>query len=152
MLGTTVLIVSTDTKVLISAPDVGVGVDNIAFLVGKPPGGPNASAIPATSIFWIERVRDHSGNEFDQLQYTQRVLLNFNGLSWPHVTVATMVSHAVPGDYVVNPGDTLSGIALAFYGSGSELFWRRIYDENRGVIGPDPNRIQLGQRLHIPAI
>jgi LysM repeat protein len=152
MLGTTVLIVSTDTKVLISAPDVGGGVANIAFLVGKPPGGPNASAIPATSIFWIERVRDHSGNEFDQLQYTQRVLLNFNGLSWPHVTVATMVSHAVPSDYIVNPGDTLSGIALTFYGSGSELFWRRIYDENRGVIGPDPNRIQPGQRLHIPAI
>ncbi|HEY5204482.1 MAG TPA: hypothetical protein VIJ63_07790, partial [Roseiarcus sp.] len=47
---------------------VGGGIDNIAFLVGKPPGGPNASAIPVTSIFWIERVRDHSGNEFDQLQ------------------------------------------------------------------------------------
>ena len=84
-------------------------------------------------------MRDHSGNEFDQLQYTQRVLLNFNGLSWPHVTVATLVSCPVPGDYVVNPGDTLSGIALAFYGSGGELFWRRIYDENRSVIGPDPN-------------
>ena len=26
-----------------------------------------------------------------QLQYTQTVLLNFNGLSWPHVTVATLV-------------------------------------------------------------
>jgi hypothetical protein len=25
-----------------------------------------------------------------QLQYTQRVLLNFNGLSWPHVSVATL--------------------------------------------------------------
>jgi hypothetical protein len=55
MLGTTVLIVSTDTKVLVSAPDVGGGIDNIAFLVGKPPGGPNGRAIPATSIVWIER-------------------------------------------------------------------------------------------------
>lgn len=152
ILGTTVLIISTDPKVLISAPDVGGGVANIAFLEGKPPDGPNANAVPVTAIFWIERVRDSSGNEFDQLQYTQRVLLNFNGLSWPHVTVATMVSHAVPTDYVVRPGDTLSGIALAFYGSGTELFWRRIYEENRAVIGPDPNRIQPGQRLHIPAI
>jgi hypothetical protein len=25
-----------------------------------------------------------------QLQYAQTVLLNFNGLSWPHITVATL--------------------------------------------------------------
>ena len=66
-------------------------------------------------------MRDHSGNEFDQLQYTQRVLLNFNGLSWPHVTVATMVSRAVPSDYIVNPGDTLSGIALGNTTSKAEM-------------------------------
>jgi len=35
-------------------------------------------------------VKDQQGKEFDQLQYTQRVLLNFNGLSWPHITVATL--------------------------------------------------------------
>jgi hypothetical protein len=28
---------------------------------------------------------------YTQLQYTQRVVLNFNGLSWPHVSVATLV-------------------------------------------------------------
>jgi hypothetical protein len=26
-----------------------------------------------------------------QIQYSQQVLLNFNGLSWPHVSVATLV-------------------------------------------------------------
>jgi len=74
-----------------------------------------------------------------------------------------MVSRAVPSDYVVNPGDTLSGIALAFYGTGSELFWRRIHDENRGVIGPDPRaktaysghlshlaRVAIGVRISRP--
>jgi hypothetical protein len=30
---------------------------------------------------------------YTQLQYTQRVILNFNGLSWPHVSVATLVPH-----------------------------------------------------------
>jgi hypothetical protein len=29
-------------------------------------------------------------NEATQLQYSQIVLLNFNGLSWPHVTVGTL--------------------------------------------------------------
>jgi hypothetical protein len=26
-----------------------------------------------------------------QIQYSQQVLLNFNGLTWPHVSVATLV-------------------------------------------------------------
>ena len=33
--------------------------------------------------------------QFTQIQYTQTVFLNFNGLSWPHVSVATLVSSAV---------------------------------------------------------
>jgi hypothetical protein len=31
---------------------------------------------------------------YKQIQYTQRVLLNFNGLTWPHVSVATLVPEA----------------------------------------------------------
>jgi hypothetical protein len=30
---------------------------------------------------------------FTQIQYSQAVFLNFNGLTWPHVSVATLVSH-----------------------------------------------------------
>lgn len=74
-------------------PDVGGGTDNIAFLVGKgtpPAGGPNADAPTVTSTFWIEEVVDANGETFMQLQYTQRVLLNFAGLSWPHISVATL--------------------------------------------------------------
>jgi LysM domain len=155
ILSTIVLSVRSDNKLPPPAPDVGGGVDNIAFLIGKgtpPAGGPNADAIPVTSIFWIERVRDQNGVEFDQLQYTQRVLLNFNGLSWPHITVATLVSRSLPTVYEVRAGDSLSAIARHFYGSGSELFWRRIYDANRDVIGPNPNLIQPGQNLTIPEI
>ena len=71
------------------APDTGGGTDDIAFLDGTA-SGPNAFVDRVTTTFWIERVRDATGHEFDQLQYTQRVLLNFNGLSWPHVSVATL--------------------------------------------------------------
>jgi hypothetical protein len=42
------------------------------------------------SVFWIETVEDPGRPPFHQLQYTQTVLLNFNGLSWPHVSVATL--------------------------------------------------------------
>jgi hypothetical protein len=94
ILGTTVLTVTSDTSATGSIPNEGGGTDNIAFLtgVGAPPmGGPNAIAALAQATFWIEHVKGANGNpDFDQLQYSQRVLLNFNGLSWPHITVATL--------------------------------------------------------------
>jgi hypothetical protein len=94
ILETTVLTVTSDTSVPGSIPDAGGGTANIAFLtgVGVPPtGGPNALAAFAEATFWIERVRGEGGYpDFNQLQYTQRVLLNFNKLSWPHITVATL--------------------------------------------------------------
>lgn len=96
VLSTTVLIITSEVKSAFApngatppAPDAGGGTDNIAFLVSGS-HGPNAEPARVTATFWIERIREHSGHEFDQLQYTQRVLLNFNGLSWPHVSVATL--------------------------------------------------------------
>ena len=41
-----------------------------------------------TATFWLETLQGQSAPT--QLQYTQTVLLNFNGISWPHVTVATL--------------------------------------------------------------
>jgi hypothetical protein len=64
--------------------DGGGGVENIPFLIS------NAEAAQVTATFWIETVK-HGNGTFPQLQYTQTVLLNFLGLSWPHVTVATLV-------------------------------------------------------------
>jgi hypothetical protein len=68
-------------------PVVGGGTENTAFLQGTA-GGPNADAVQVTSTFWLETVK--GSPDFLQLQYSQTVLLNFNGLSWPHVTVATL--------------------------------------------------------------
>lgn len=51
-----------------------------------------------------------------------------------------------PRTYTVARGDTLSGIA-ARLGIGD---WRRLYEANRAVIGPDPNRIYPGQVLLLP--
>ena len=48
--------------------------------------------------------------------------------------------------YVVREGDTLSGIAAAF----GIADWRRLYEANRGVIGPNPDLIQPGQVLVVP--
>jgi hypothetical protein len=93
-ISTTVLAITSDTSAPNSVPHSGGGTDDIAFLTGSriPSGAPNAKVSRVTATFWIERVRDQGGNEFHQLQYTQRVLLDFKELSWPHITVATLTA------------------------------------------------------------
>jgi hypothetical protein len=69
------------------APVPGGGTANTAFLKGGA-GGPNAVAVSVNATFWLETIQGQSSAT--QLQYSQTVLLNFNGLSWPHVTVGTL--------------------------------------------------------------
>ncbi len=52
--------------------------------------------------------------------------------------------------YSVQPGDFLSAIAQKFYGDGSEASWRKIYEANKAVIGPDPTQLKVGMVLVIP--
>ena len=52
--------------------------------------------------------------------------------------------------YTVQPGDFLSSIAQKFYGDGSEASWRKIYEANKAVIGPDPTQLKVGMVLVIP--
>jgi hypothetical protein len=84
---TTVLAISTT-----HTPIAGGGTANTAFLeaASSPPGG-NANAVEVDAIFWIESVGGAQGKASTlQLQYTQLVQLDFNGLRWPHVSVATL--------------------------------------------------------------
>lgn len=50
--------------------------------------------------------------------------------------------------YVIKPGDTLSALALRFYGSADE--YMKIFEANRDVIGGDPDKIYAGQVIAIP--
>jgi hypothetical protein len=67
------------------------GILNIPF-VGK-----NANALQMDAIFWIETVQPTDGDPFLQLQYVQRVILDFpptptaTNIHWPHISVATLV-------------------------------------------------------------
>ncbi len=83
---TTTLHVSTG-----DAPVPGGGTSNTAFLRGGTQG-PNAVAASVTATFWLETLAGQTAPQ--QLQYSQLVLLNFNGLSWPHVTVGTLHKQA----------------------------------------------------------
>lgn len=80
---TTVFQVSSDP----GTPVRGGGLANTAFLQGGS-DGPNAVAALVMATFWLQTT---AGSPVpDLLQYTQTVLLNFNGISWPHVSVGTL--------------------------------------------------------------
>jgi hypothetical protein len=53
----------------------------------------------------------------------------------------------VPQTYIVQPGDTLSGIAAKFQIPGG---WEAIFRLNRDVIGPNPDVLSPGQTLKLP--
>jgi hypothetical protein len=78
------------------SPLFGGGADNMAFLLGDnnpdtqtegtDAHAPNAQTLGMKATFWIETLGDNS----TQIQYSQQVFLGFNGLIWPHVSVATL--------------------------------------------------------------
>ena len=78
------------------------GIENILFLEGGEPTGPNGANADTALVyatFWIERVKHPHRPTFLQLQYAQMVVLDFEiltalpahvNLGWPHVSVATL--------------------------------------------------------------
>jgi hypothetical protein len=76
-----------------SSINAGGGTANTAFLSSSTnPSGGNALATTAQATFWIETIAGTGGQpDKHQLQYTQMVMLDFNNIHWPHVTVGTLV-------------------------------------------------------------
>jgi hypothetical protein len=87
-------IVETVVIVISTTPLQGGGIVNIPFLTK------NANAAQMDAIFWIERVKNPTKDptapnpEYMQLQYVQRVILDFDNVHWPHISVATLAKAA----------------------------------------------------------
>ncbi len=69
-----------------------IGISTIApgALVNIPFVVSNANAAQMDAIFWIEIVALDDGQTYVQLQYVQRVILDFIHIRWPHISVATL--------------------------------------------------------------
>jgi nucleoid-associated protein YgaU len=65
------------------------------------------------------------------------------------IAQSPVVAQQASRQYIVQPGDTLRSIAQNEYGDAS--LWPRIYDANRDVIGSDPDALNAGTTLQIPA-
>jgi nucleoid-associated protein YgaU len=64
------------------------------------------------------------------------------------VVLPLPVTPEPPRTHIVRPGDYLMKIAYIHYKNSG--LWRRIYEANRKVIGPNPDKIFPGQVLVIP--
>ncbi len=56
------------------------------------------------------------------------------------------------GEHTVTADDTLSHIALKFYGKATPPYYKLIYEANKDIIGDNMNVIVPGQVLQIPAL
>jgi nucleoid-associated protein YgaU len=61
---------------------------------------------------------------------------------------AGTVNSVIGEEYVVEPGDTMRGIALKAYGDADG--WQTIYSANQDRIGSNPDALQAGVTLRIP--
>jgi nucleoid-associated protein YgaU len=64
------------------------------------------------------------------------------------LTHSTRTRGVAKGIYVVRSGDSLSAIAARHEVRGG---WRALYRANRTLIGKNPDLIQIGMHLHLPA-
>ncbi len=76
----------TLTVTTLPVPTLGGGTANTAFLEV------NADAVQVFATFQQTLVTPAGGEPFRWLQYVQTVLLNFDKISWPHVTVGSLRS------------------------------------------------------------
>jgi hypothetical protein len=75
----------TEVDLLITSSAQAGGISNIPFVTA------NANALEMQSVFGIQTIVDTNGSEFLQMQYSQVAMLNFRGMSFPHVTVGTLI-------------------------------------------------------------
>ena len=87
-----------------------------------------------------------AGTTSNTTQPTQTTLTDTHTTRTDTAT-APPAAHPAPQRYLVQPGDTLTGIAAALATPGG---WPALYAANRQTIGPDPDHINAGTTLSLP--
>lgn len=55
-------------------------------------------------------------------------------------------------EHTLAADETLSHLALKYYGHATPPYWKLIYEANKELIGENPNRVRPGMLLKIPAL
>ncbi|MET8474565.1 transglycosylase family protein [Streptomyces sp. NPDC006422] len=80
----------------------------------------------------------------EQIAVAEEVLRTQGWEAWPQCSKRYGLKGRA---HVVQPGDTLASVARRFHVRGG---WEALYEANRDVVGPDPDRLDPGAMLVIP--
>ena len=100
-------------------------------------------------ISYVVKKGDTLSSIASKYNTTYQKLAKYNGIKnpnkiYPGEIIKIPSSNITPTTYVVKKGDTLSGIASKF-----GLNWKTLYNNNKSVIGNNPNKIYPGMVLNI---
>jgi nucleoid-associated protein YgaU len=55
-------------------------------------------------------------------------------------------------EHTLATDETLSHLALKYYGHATPPYWQLIYEANKELIGDNPNRVRAGMVIKVPAL
>ena len=120
-------------------------------LVGYAENIPTPTPTPSGETIYVVVKGDTLSRIASLYGTTYQKLAEYNGISNPnliypgqHIRIPEASGKVETITYVVKPGDNLSKIAKAYNTS-----WQKIYEDNKDVIGKNPNLIYVGQKLII---
>ena len=64
----------------------------------------------------------------------------------PATAAGFLAEHTLAAD------ETLSHLALKYYGHATPPYWKLIYEANKELIGDNPNRVHSGMVIKVPAL
>ncbi|MDQ8702956.1 transglycosylase family protein [Streptomyces sp. LHD-70] len=104
--------------------------------------------------FYQPTWKDHGGLKYapradlatpeEQVRVAEKVLVSQGPKAWPVCSKGIRFDRRI---HRVVPGDTLSGIARRYHVKGG---WQALYEANRKVVGPSPDRISVGMLIVVP--
>ena len=120
-------------------------------LVGYVENIPTPTPTPSGETIYVVVKGDTLSRIASLYGTTYQKLAEYNGIANPnliypgqHIRIPEASGKVETIIYVVKSGDTLSKIAKAYNTS-----WQKIYEDNKDVIGKNPNLIYVGQKLII---
>lgn len=107
-----------------------------------------------TESHWQAVMRANPKTDFQNLRVGLVIRVpvdpaNIQGMPSEAPRSEDVIKQPIGVDYIVEKGDTLTGLAHRFYGKASLYQW--IIDANAGVLGDDGSRLRPGMKIVIPA-
>jgi nucleoid-associated protein YgaU len=90
------------------------------------------------------RAMEEKLREFKEKQAAEREAVL--GAAREQAAPALITEHTLSSD------ETLSHLALKYYGHATPPYWRFIYEANKELIGDNPNRVRRGMVIKIPVL